>query len=136
MGLKVIYSKVPSSVQFFNNWTTKVLHLMGLWALFQVTLHERSQCPIYNCTLETLIWSIMWKIKSFFLTRNLLIPIISPLLIISKKCLCHFYTESANKNKQLKKKNTNILSILDQTKLLKIQYKSGIAFLAWRVTWN
>ena len=42
---------------------------------FQVTLQANTrQCPIYNSTLETFIWSKMWKIVSSiivgFLTRK------------------------------------------------------------------
>ena len=32
-----------------------------------MNLHGKRQCPIHNGTLPTFIWSIMWKLFSFFL---------------------------------------------------------------------
>jgi len=63
---------------------------------------RRWQCSIYNSTLEILIWSKMWKIKSFFWFENCSIP--NPdnffsLSYTSKKCASHFCREATNQNK-------------------------------------
>ena len=72
------------------------------------------QCPIYNGTHETVIWSKMWKIR--FFTLKALILMISPLLFISQKSASHF-----RKWKWIVSWNINIdiKFILDQDKVFK-----------------
>ena len=82
---------------------------------------QRWQCPIYNGTLETLIWSEMWKIIPFFLT--------------TKVFIFQFCRENINENKHFKETKTlEIKNVLDHTK--DFQGKLHIAIFERRVTWN
>ena len=72
-----------------------------------------------------------------FLTRNVFIFWVSPLLLKIKKCASRFRKETATENKQFKE-NKNMISYL----LLIGQWfqgyhcKSGIVIFSWRVTDN
>ena len=70
----------------------------------------------------------MWKKTSFSRLEKSLILIISPLLVISKKCASYFRKEHANKNKKTVKSNL----FLFRKELLEYLCKSDI--FAWRVT--
>ena len=103
-----------------------------------VTLQaKRWHCPIYKGTLETLIWSQMWNMPSFFWLEKCLFLWVSRLLLINEKCASHFRRETASENKQFKETN---LWYLIQTWTLNRQHflgywcKSGIAIFARRVT--
>ena len=96
---------------------------------------QRWQCPIYNGTLETIIWPKMWKIISFFVLKKCLFLSISPLLLINKKCASHFRRKTANENKQQQ------LTLMYNSYLIRQSFwgfgcKSNISISAWRVTWN
>ena len=72
----------------YYNWLWNSLKCSFKWPSL-----ERWQCPIYNGTLETLIWLKMWKISSFFWLEKCLILINSP-----------FCRETANENKQFEER--------------------------------
>ena len=96
---------------------------------------QRWQCPIYNGTLETIIWPKMWKIISFFVLKKCLFLSISPLLLIYKKCASHFRRKTANENKQQQ------VTLIYNSYLIRQSFwgfgcKSNISISAWRVTWN
>jgi len=82
-------------------------NLKGLIAYFQVAHHSKmamldlQQCP------GNLYLIKMWKITLFFL-------IISPVFLMSKKCVCHFCREYTNENEPFSK------VLLDQTKLFTV----------------
>ena len=87
------------------------------------------QFPIYKGTLETFIWSEMWKLTSC------LIRISSLLLFINNKCASALLQR--NKNKQFEETKTWIsISYLIRKSFQGYHCKSGIAIFAWRVTWN
>ena len=65
--------------------------------------------------LCTLIWSKMWKIRTFFRLKKCSFLWVFPQLFINKKCASHFCRETANTNKHfLSRKNVRIFHIFDQ----------------------
>ena len=85
---------------------------------------QRWQCLINNGTLETLIWSKMWKIPSFFYIENYL-------FLINKKCASHFLRETSIKINSFKKqKHWNSFRIRQSCQGYRC--KSGIAIVALR----
>ena len=71
--------------------------LKGLYERnFKLPSMQRWQCPIYNGTLEILIWS-----KMFLRLKRCLFLWGSPLVHLTKKCTCHFCRETLNETKTL-----------------------------------
>ena len=65
-------------------------------------------------TIETLIWSKMWRIPSFFQPEKFIPLRVSPMLLIIKKCTSHFREEPKMKIKSLKKQRYWYLIYTDQ----------------------
>ena len=65
--------------------------------------------PIYNVTLETLIWSKM--IASIFSLEKCLISINSPVFLIHKKCANHCCREFSHQNKKISKTKIGIQGV-------------------------
>ena len=82
--------------------------------------------PDLNGSLETLIWSKMWKISSFFWLEGY----VSPLLLLRNKCSCLFWRETA------KWKYTVYNSYWSEKKLLRVLLQIWHCICTWRVTWN
>ena len=61
---------------------------------------QRRQCPIYNGTIETWIWSDLSGRYCRFTDSKFLILAISPLLLIIKECASYLCWETANENKR------------------------------------
>ena len=87
-------------------------------------------------------WNI-YRIKTMkdtapFLTRKVfLFLIISPSLLISKKCASFFCRETANENKHLKKTKTWISnSYFIRQSFWGFRCKSTLTIFAYKVTWN
>ena len=73
-------------------------------------------------TIETLIWSKMWRIPSFFQPEKFIPLRVSPMLLIIKKCTSHFREEPKMKIKSLKKQRYWYLIYTDQTKLSSVTW--------------
>ena len=55
-----------------------------------MTSRAKMVIPIYNDTLETLIWSKTWKKSSFFWFEKCLCLRVFPFLFINNECASHF----------------------------------------------
>ena len=103
--------------------------------IFKWPSMQRWQSLIYNGTLETLIWSKMWKIPSMFWLEKCLFLWGSTLLLLNNKYATHFHRENATENKHFIE--IHILSLSEKAvKGTVVNRALTIDLLARRVTWK
>ena len=108
---------------------------------FQVTFHLKvCRCPFkwpsnlhlkrdfHNGSLETLICSLMWKIRTFTLACKCLFLIIFS-LFLKQEIVSHFCREKKNENKQFQKQNKN----MDWIFLMQYRCESDMPLCQWKL---